>query len=110
MEVTRVVFYRKDRNKKALASCSVILDDELRLNDFLLFKGESGYFLVLPSRQDIYQDIRRMNNGVELAFPKNALESTNGKKRYEEFFHPLKGSLYKKILTAVVEEFEKSQH
>ena len=109
MNVTRVVFYAKDRNKKALAACSVVLDDELRLNDLLLFKGEKGYFLILPSRQDVYQDVKKLNDGIEVVFPKNTLDGTNSKKKYEEFYHPLKGDLYKKILDAVVAEFEKTQ-
>ena len=108
MDVTRVVFYSKDRTKKALAACSVILDDELRLNDLSLFKGEKGYFLILPSRQDVYQEIESLNEGVSIHFPKNSLDGTNSKKKYEEFFHPLKGGLYKKILEAVVVEYEKS--
>lgn len=108
MDVTRVVFYGKDRNKKALAACSVVLDDELRLNDILLFKGEKGYFLILPSRQDVYQEVQKLNGDIEVVFPKNTLDGTNSKKKYEEFFHPLKGGLYKNILNAVVTEYEKT--
>lgn len=107
MEVTRVVFYVTDRAKKPLAVCSVILDDELRLNDIQLFKNENGYFLTLPSKQDIYQDVENLNKGLSVVFPKNAL-SCNGKKRYEEFFHPLCNTLYKKVLNRVVMEYEKS--
>lgn len=112
MNVTRVVFYSKDRNKKALAACSVVLDDELRINDILLFKNDrdgGGYFLVLPSRQDVYQEIQKLNEGTEISFPKNSLDGTTSKKKYEEFYHPVKGSLYKSILNAIVEAFEKSQ-
>lgn len=109
MDISRVIFYSKDRCKKALAVCSVVLDDELRLNDILLFKNEKGYFLVLPSRQDVYQDVKRLNEGVEIKIPKNALEGTDSKKKYEEFFHPVNGSLYKKLLAAIVEAYEKNQ-
>lgn len=108
MNVTRVVLYSKDRCKKALAVCSVILDDELRLNDLSLFKNKNGYFLILPSRQDVYQEVESLNSGVSIQFPKNSLAGTNSKKKYEEFFHPLKGGLYKKILEAVVAEYEKA--
>lgn len=109
MEVTRVVFYSKEWHKKSLASCSVVIDDELRLNDISLFKNQSGYFLILPSKQDIYQEVEALNSGVDIEFPKNSLEGTNSKKKYEEFFHPLKGGLYKKILDAIVAEYEKSK-
>ena len=108
MNVTRVVFYAKKRDKKSLAVCSVILNDELRLNDLTLFKNENGYFLTLPSRQDVYQEVQALNPGVEVQFPKNSIIGTKGKKKYEEFYHPLKGELYKQILDTVVSEYEKS--
>ena len=108
MDVTRVVFYTRARNKKSLAECSVIIDDELRLNDILLFKGESGYFLVFPSHQDVHQEVKLLNPDTEIVFPKNSLEGTNRKKKYEEFFHPLNKDLYQKILNAVVSTYEAS--
>lgn len=111
MDVTRVVFYSKDRNKKALAACSVILDDELRINDILLFRqdtGDKNYFLVLPSRQDVYQEVQGLNGELNIKFPPNSLEGTTVKKKYEEFYHPVKGSLYRTILKAIVEAYESS--
>lgn len=109
MEVTRVIFYSREGHKKSLALCSVVIDDELRLNDISLYKGAAGYFLILPSKQDIYQEVEAINRGVSIKFPKNSLEGTNSRKKYEEFFHPLKGGLYKKILEAIVAEYEKSK-
>lgn len=107
MDVTRVVFYSRDHKSKSLAVCSVILDDELRLNDISLFKNERGYFLVLPSKQDIYSGILKLNEDKTVSLPRNPLEESDGKKKYQEFYHPVRCSVYKKILDAVVKEYEK---
>lgn len=108
MDVTRVVFYSMGSAKRPLASCSVVLDDELRLNDVQLFRGENGYFLTFPSKQDVYQDVSAINADLNIEFPRNLLSSKGGKKRYEEFYHPLSCELYKKVLSAVVAGYENS--
>ncbi len=109
MKVTRVVcYYRNKSNEKALAVCSVILDDCLRLNDVSLLRGEDGYFLVFPSRQDVYREVESLNKGIKVAFPENHLVSNKTKaKKYEEFYHPLDKGMYQDILKAVVEAYKK---
>lgn len=102
MKVTRVVFYHREPYKKALAVCSVILDDELRLNNISLFRGSSGYFLTLPSKQDVYSEVVALNKESKVSMP-----NTRERVRYEEFFHPVQRELYEKILSAVVEEYER---
>lgn len=103
MKITRIIFEDNDIKDKSLAVCSIVLDDSLRLNEIRLYRNNKGYYLVLPSRQDIYQEVQEMNSKSNIELPKNEKEG----KEYEEFFFPLENSLYKVMLSTVVECFSK---
>lgn len=96
MEITRVVF-EKHGSCKSLATCSVVLDDCLQLNNIRLYKNNKNkeYYLVLPSKQDVYQEVKNKNKGINLEVKKET--------GYEEFYHPVNPSFYKKLLVTVSE-------
>jgi DNA-binding cell septation regulator SpoVG len=108
LEVTRVILYKSVHNKKAVTMCAVVLADALRINDIALYKKkESGeYYLVMPSRQDVYKEVQTMNKGTQLRLPKNVMEEQEGRKSYEEYFFPLSKELYYAVLDAVKSEYE----
>lgn len=100
MYITKIIFEDKDREDKSLAICSIILDDSLKLNKIRLFyKPCKGYYLVLPSKQDVFQEIQSLNEDTEILLPKS-------EKPYEEFFFPVRNSLYQGILEEVVRCFK----
>ena len=99
MRVTRVVF-NKESDSKALAVCCVIIDDCLKLTNIKLFHNrESGFYLVLPSKQDVYQDIDTLNPTLSVQYPQ--FRGIEGKP-YEEYFYPLSAKFYKDMLNSVV--------
>lgn len=111
MKVTKVVFEKPNAINKSLALCSVILDDCLKLSNINLYKNEKGYYLVLPSRQIIYQELEGLNPDVDITYPKNHEEDSSTKKKvYEEFFYPVESFLYKDILNAVEEGYAHYKH
>lgn len=103
MKITRIIFEDNDIKDKSLAVCSIVLDDSLRLNEIRLYKNNKGFYLVLPSRQDIYQEVQKVNSKNIIELPKKEKED----KPYEEFFFPLENSLYKAMLATVVDCFSK---
>lgn len=110
MKITRVVIDESVKGHGTfLASCSIVLDDCLRLNDIRLFKNKvKGYYLILPSKQDIYKEVETINDGLNLALPcKEPKECTSEKKIYDEFFHPIDSSFYKDILETIKEGYKK---
>lgn len=107
MRVTKVMLYTRRKAPHILTFCSVIMDDSLKLNDIQLCeKGTGERFLILPSRQDIYDYIGKLNKEsvADIVLPEvnSATVSTNDKnnKKYEEFFHPVSADLYREILHA----------
>ena len=97
MNVTRVVYYESDKlNTGQLVSCSVVLDDCLRLNDIKLFKDNTrGYFLVLPNKSDIYKEVSHCNKG------KIVMPNGSDTRHYGELFHPVDSLFYSKLLGIV---------
>lgn len=104
MKISRIVFEKESENKpKPLARCYVVLDDCLRLNNICLYHNEKGYYLVLPSKQDLYREVQEVNEGIKLELPKNKNDLVSGEnKKYEEFYHPLSNSFYKTLLNEVL--------
>lgn len=100
MKVSKVVF-RDSSHSKALAVCDIVLDDCLRLKDISLYCNEKGYYLVMPSKQDVYQDIKKINKDKDVKCPKTE------NKKYEEFFHPLSSDFYKELLSVVETGYER---
>lgn len=105
MKVTKVMLYTRRKAPHILTFCSVVMDDSLKLNDIqLCVKGDGERFLILPSRQDIYEHVGKLNreSGVDVVLPEinSVTVSTNDKKKYEEFFHPVSADLYRNILNA----------
>lgn len=107
MKVTKIVFndYKKDFTKPK-AVCSIILDDCLKLNGVRLYSNEEGYYLVLPSCEDIYQKVEKLNPDLEITFPECVYVEKSRKKDYEEFYHPVSSSFYKVLLNSVVTAYE----
>lgn len=104
MKITKIIFEEFDKKEKSLAVCSIIFEDSLKLNKIKLYKNkDKGFYLVLPSKQDVYQEIEGLNEGTEIVLPsKNSIN-----KGYEEFFFPVESGLYKIMLSTVVECFPK---
>lgn len=98
MKVTRVIFKQHTDRDKSLAECSIILDDCLKLSNIKLFKNENGFYLVLPSKQDVYQSIDELNPSKVIVYPE---KSEGSKKFYEEFYNPVDSNFYKLLLSAV---------
>lgn len=102
MKITRVIFEKEDKKDKSLAVCSIVIEDSLKLNKIRLFKRDGEFYLVLPSKQDVYTEVKDLNsNNIKL--PK----CENKEKPYEEFFFPLESKLYKVMLTTIVSCFSK---
>lgn len=90
----------------ALITCNVVLDDCLLLSGLNLYKGSKGYFLVFPSKQDIYKSVNDMNEGVSIKYPAGESKHIKNGKCYDEFFHPVDSEFYETLLKRVVELFE----
>ena len=111
MKVTKVTFEESDSIAKSLAVCSIVLDDCLKISEINLYRNEKGYYLVLPSRKTVYEEIEKTNPEVEFKYPKKQEESNSSKKKmYEEFFYPVESFLYKELLKAVVEGYSQYKH
>lgn len=108
MVVTRVV-YNKAVGSKSLAVCDVVLDNSLKLSGIGLRKGNDGYFLIFPSKQDVYNSIKTLNEGIFIQYPNNSKgcsNSENRSKNYEEFYHPVTNVFYTSLLKEVVNGYE----
>lgn len=107
MKITKIIFndFKKDSTKPK-AVCSVVLDDCLKLNGIHLYSGEEGYYLVLPSCEDIYQKIQELNPELEIVFPSCIYVDEAKKKKYEELYHPLSSKLYHNLLSQVIRGYE----
>lgn len=105
--VTKVVYKWDEaelREKKAVAICDIVLDSKLKLRDVRLYRKEGKYFLVFPSKQDLYKKIQQMNPGLKLNLPlprNSGVE--NGK--FEEFFFPVDSAFYAQLLEIVVDGY-----
>ncbi len=110
MEITRVIFNDESFiSREALAVCSVVLDDCLKLKGICLYKGSEGYYVTFPSKQDVYKKISRLNEGVSIQYPENYREKSKqgeGNKAYEEFYHPVSNKLYEYILNTILDGYE----
>lgn len=106
MKVTRVIVHEnKARRGKPLLLCSVVLDDCLMISDIRLFSGEKGYYLCLPSKQDVFREVQDLNGAVELELPSSRCEE-DGNKKYEEFYHPVDSEFYRELLGVVVGAYD----
>lgn len=101
MKITRVKIEKDCHEDKSLAVFSIVFDDELRVNSVKLYKT-TDYYLVMPSKQDIYQRVKELNS-EEVRVP----DKTEKNKSFEEFFFPLDSTLYKKMLNILVSCYEK---
>ena len=103
VKITRVIYNKgKERLNNSLATCSVVLDDCLMLSDLCLYKGNEGYYLVMPSKQDVYKLIGSVNKGVNISYPENIKEN----KHYEEFYHPVASDFYHILLDTISKGYE----
>lgn len=107
MKVTRVELNRLT-DAKSLAYCSVVVDDSLMLTGINLYKGQKGYYLVLPSKQDIYKSISELNENYDIIYPQNAKDtkSIKNNKKFEEFYHPVTKKFYDELLNSIVCVYE----
>lgn len=105
MIITRVLFKKPVGSTiKSLAICDIVLGDCLRVADIRLFKNEDGYYLVFPSKQDVYQNISMLNPDLEIQYPTAVSGCSKGK--YEEFYHPVSTEFYEKLLSVVVDGYK----
>lgn len=106
MKVSRVILQDVDKHKGSfLATCSIVLDEQLKLNEIRLYKNREGKeYLVLPSKQDICKEILDMNKGNDIRTPVNCTDLKNCD--YNEYFHPVDSFLYRELLEAVVSGYK----
>ena len=107
MNVTKVVFRSDEessRKFKSIVLCDIVLDDKLKLYGARLYKKKRGdYFLVFPSKQDTYQELRELNKGIDLEIPE--VDSSNMRNGYEEFFFPMDSEFYRNLLGIVLDGY-----
>lgn len=104
MNITKVIFEKSDIREKSLAVCSIVFEDSLKLNKIKLYRNNvKGFYLVLPSKQDVYQEVQNLNIGKNVILP----IKEEGEREYEEFFFPVESELYKTMLSTVVQCFPK---
>lgn len=108
MRFTRVLYKKPGAGIKPLAVCDVVLDNCLRVTDIKLYRKNGKYYLVLPSKQDIYQAMSEVNKGIDLRFPSES-PCVGGKTKcnYEEFYYPVNKEFYQELLNVVVEGYKK---
>ncbi len=106
MKVSRVIFQDVEKHKGSfLATCSVVLDEQLKLNEIRLYKGrDNKNYLVLPSKQDICREILDLNKDIDIRTPVNCTDLKNVK--YNEYFHPVDSFLYRELLDAIVKGYK----
>lgn len=107
MKVSRVIFHENSLKKaRPLAICSIILDDCLMISDIRLFHGAKGYYLVLPSKQDVFSEVQDMNKGNSLNLPEQKFKDAEcTQKKYDEFYHPVEREFYEELLNTVLEGY-----
>ena len=103
MVITKIL-YNEEVCLKALAVCDIVFDDSLKVVGVRLYKNSTGYYLVFPSKQDIYQNVQQVNAGVSVVLPE--VSESKRKKEYEEFFYPMNSAFYGEILNEVVSGYE----
>lgn len=104
MQVTRVIYHTDRVYKGALTVCSIVFDDCLLLNDICLYK-QKDYFITYPSKQDVYNAVGELNEGVNILYPTNT-KYGKGNKSFEEYFHPLTKEFYSYVLECVVKGYK----
>lgn len=118
MKITKVIFINVNdeivlnsdlicQGDNYLATCDVVLDDCLVLSGISLYakRNEIGYYLIFPSKQDIYRGISNLNGGVDIKYPPNLKRKNNyenNSKRFEEFYHPVEKSFYDTLLNTII--------
>lgn len=108
MKVTKVVIHKILEGSSSQAICSAVLDDCLKLSDILLCKNDEGYFLILPSKQDVYKEVNALNDGVSIKYPVNRREKYNSDiKRFEEFYHPVSRDFYISLRDSIIDAYLK---
>lgn len=108
MEITRVALKPTKQGDKILARCAVVVDDMLKLDGIELRESdETGKYLTLPSKQQLYKEITALNGDKDITFPKNRKSMANPNRKYfEEFYYPVDSRFYHMLLEAVVEAYE----
>lgn len=109
MKVTRVIYNSGKVNKGTLLTfCSVILDDCLQMTGISLHSGKDGYYLIFPSKQDVYKSVSDLNEGVSIEYPPNLRKSSDDsdkRKDFEEFFHPVSKEFYIELLNTILDGY-----
>lgn len=102
MKVTRVIF-EKTGQTKALAVCSVVIENSLKLKHIRLYRNQEGkYYLIFPSIQDVSQQIQRDNPNLVI----KCIEREDSRKKWDEFYIPLKSDFYSYLLSTVLEGYK----
>lgn len=110
MNITKIEYKEPRGYSKPmpLAVCTVVLDDCLMLTNIKLCRGkEQGYYLVLPSKQDVLNEVQAMNShrNVDLVLPGSTEYDHQGNAKWDEYFHPVKSDFYKELRDVMVKGY-----
>lgn len=108
MEITEIKYNYPPAHINAIMMCSVVFDDCMVLKDIRLCQShEKGYFLIFPSKQNLYNELEKYNKdlGIDIEYPKMK-HGKGGKKLWEEYFYPISSEFYKYMLSTVIEGYE----
>ena len=109
MEISKILYRKSTDCDKAITECDIVLDDSLKLCGVRLYKkNKSEYYLVFPSKQDVYNSVIQSNPNVNLNIPRGTGEEK--KKKWEEFFFPMNSAFYARILEQVVIGYDLTKH
>lgn len=85
MKVTNVTIHNIDKNSKIRATCSITLDDMLRIHHIHVIEGDKGLFIGFP-------------NTGEMKLYRNG-------KRFLDIVHPCNEELRREITDAVITKY-----
>lgn len=109
MKITNVFFikYVLPEGDGFKGECTVMLDDVLVICNLRLHKKENKYFLIMPSKQTVYRDVKEANPDVFLQYPEKSVQrkAIDKNKVYEEFYHPVSKEFYEFLLSSVVNKY-----
>lgn len=108
MKVTRVIYDRRKSNRSdLLVTCSVVLDDCLKLNDIKLCKDvkNDSCYLVLPSRVSVCREVSKLNSDKNIVLPEDCIQNKSDNK--DEYFHPVDVRFYCLLLNTILEGYER---
>lgn len=109
MSVSRIVFNSIHDGDCGclLGSVDVFIEDCLRVRNVRLFASAiKGYYLVFPSKQDLYSSIEKLNPDIQIKFSEvQGGTDADGKRLYDEYFFPVNSEYYKYLLEVITDAY-----